>query len=143
MTSVVIDANICLGLFLPLPYSEDVEKKFKQWSLGKTRLLAPVLWEYEVLSGLRMAEYRKLISHDDARLALEEVMRLQVDVISPSFHLHQKALDLSEKLGQARCYDAHYLALADQMDVALWTADQKLVNQCRALGLDWVYWIGG
>lgn len=142
MTSVVIDANICLALFLPLPYSNAVDKMFKQWGRDETSLLAPVLWEYEIVSGLRRAVFHKIISPDDAHLALQEMDHLQVEVISPSFQLHQQALRISARLEQSRCYDAHYLALAEQLQTVLWTADQRLVNQSKHLGWEWVHWIG-
>ena len=35
-------------------------------------------------------------------------------------------------------YDAHYLALAEWMDIELWTADMRLVKAIRSFDLDWV-----
>lgn len=142
MTDVVIDANICLALFLPLPYSREVEIKIRHWVRIKTGMLAPTLWEYEVVSGLRRAEYQKIISHENAQLALSTVKHLHVEVYPPTFRVHQQALDFSRRLGQSKCYDAQYLALARESGVEFWTADQRLVHQCQGIGIDWVHWIG-
>ena len=44
------------------------------------------------------------------------------------------ALRWSSKLGQARAYDAFYVALAEKKRALLWTADARLVQGLRALG---------
>ena len=142
MTSLVIDANICLALLLPLPYSADVDNKIRYWFQNRVRLLAPALWEYEVVSGLRRAEYHKIISHENAQLALTSVRDLHVEIYPPTFRVHLQALEFSQRLGQTKCYDAQYLALASEAGVELWTADQRLVNQCQGIGIDWVHWVG-
>ena len=35
-------------------------------------------------------------------------------------------------------YDAHYLALAEWMEIDLWTADTKLVNSLKPFKVKWV-----
>ena len=142
MTSVVIDANIGLALLLPLPYSADVDNKINQWFRNKVLLMAPALWEYEVVSGLRRAEFLKIITHDNALLALSSVQNLHVEVHSPTFQNHQLAIEISHRLGHSKCYDAQYIALAKQSGAEFWTADQRLVNKSHGLGMEWVHWIG-
>lgn len=46
------------------------------------------------------------------------------------------ALHIAADLGLAATYDAHYLALAKQLDAELWTADARLVREVgdRELG---------
>ncbi len=51
-------------------------------------------------------------------------------------------LMMSERLGQARTYEAQYLALAEKLGVEFWTADQRLVNGARRIGMSWVRWVG-
>jgi len=34
------------------------------------------------------------------------------------------------------------MAVAEQMGLPLWTADQRLVNGTRQIGVTWVHWIG-
>ncbi|MBK7316739.1 type II toxin-antitoxin system VapC family toxin [Candidatus Villigracilis affinis] len=51
-------------------------------------------------------------------------------------NLHMKAREI------ARCnpatYDAHYLALAEWMEIDLWTADMRLVNSLKPFKVKWV-----
>ncbi len=35
-------------------------------------------------------------------------------------------------------YDAHYLALAEWMEIDLWTADMRLVNSLKPFKVKWV-----
>jgi predicted nucleic acid-binding protein len=44
---------------------------------------------------------------------------------------HRDALRLARRLGLRSTYDAHYLALADDLDCEFWTADERLYNAVR------------
>ena len=69
--------------------------------------------------------------------------RTQVGCFSiEGLRLHERALRLAAELGHAKTYDAHYLALAKELRVELWTADRRLANGARTIGIDWVRWIG-
>jgi predicted nucleic acid-binding protein len=137
--SIIIDANATLGLFLRLPYSGKVDRWMETWQAEEVRLVAPVLWEYECLSGLRRAVTLKLISPQDAERMMAGLLALEIQRVEPTFALHQAALLWAERLGQSKCYDAQYVALAENLSAELWTVDQRLYNSMRSLGIDWVY----
>ncbi|HSR30541.1 MAG TPA: type II toxin-antitoxin system VapC family toxin [Anaerolineae bacterium] len=61
---------------------------------------------------------------------------------SPPVHLHERALRWADRLGHSKAYDAHYLALAEQEGIELWTADRRLANGAQQAGAHWVHWIG-
>ncbi len=46
------------------------------------------------------------------------------------------------KIQHSRAYDSFYLALAEQEDAWLWTADKRLVNGARQNGFSHIAWIG-
>jgi len=50
------------------------------------------------------------------------------------------AYEIATQLGHPRTYDSQYLALARRLGVALWTADQRLVNGA-ASQFD-IHWLG-
>ncbi len=139
---LVIDANLGLALALPLPYSYHMLRRMESWGAGREQILIPSLWEYEVVSGLRRACAVGLVSENAAIQALDALLELGFLVIQAGPDTHRRALGLAGRLGQARAYDAQYLALAEISGCEFWTADQRLVQRCQQLGLAWVHWIG-
>jgi predicted nucleic acid-binding protein len=89
-----------------------------------------------------MAMFYGLLDSRQVASTLRRIMLLNVYSIPPSDTLHRAALEWAERLGQARAYDAQYLALAEQSSAELWTADEKLYNRARQLGISWVHWVG-
>jgi predicted nucleic acid-binding protein len=139
---VVVDANITLGLFLHLPYSEKAE----QWMLARkgegSTIAVPLLWEYECLSGLRKALALGNIIAEDAERLVNLLHQLEFRRVSPTPDLHRSALKWAERIGQSKTYDAHYLALAEELGVDFWTADRKLADAAGRSGAEWIHWIG-
>ncbi len=62
--------------------------------------------------------------------------RFEVSLVSEA-SLHQRALAIAQGFDLPATYDAHYLALAENLGTELWTADEKLI---KAVGtaLPWV-----
>jgi predicted nucleic acid-binding protein len=139
--SVAVDANLIAALVLPLPYSDRATAKLTVWKREGTELLAPSLLEYEVSTVLRKAIVLRLLDSDDAREALRAILDLRIQCLPPTRELHERALHWAERLGHSKTYDAHYLAVAEQQHVNLWTADRRLVNASRQAQVHWVHWI--
>jgi predicted nucleic acid-binding protein len=140
--TLVIDANLISAIILPLPYSDTAKMRIGMWKQAGEAILAPILWEYEVISSLRRAMTYGWLDSQEAAKALQQVMILNVQSIPPTETLHWQALEWSIRLGQARAYDSQYVALAEQIGVELWTADERLCNRARQLDVNWVRWIG-
>ena len=104
--------------------------------------LSDRLLEFEVASALRKAAVAGLMTTPQAVEAMGNVLTLNIECLRPTHELHEKALRWAERLGQSRTYDAQYLAVAEQMGLPLWTADQRLANGTRHAGVAWVHWIG-
>ncbi len=140
--NIVVDANLVAALALPLPYSEWVAEKMVAWKRAGIELHAPSLLEYELASILRKAVVAGLMTTDAAVEAMRGFEALNINISPPTIALHTKALHWAERLGQSKTYDAHYLALAEKLEVELWTADRRLVQCARQAGVNWVRGIG-
>jgi predicted nucleic acid-binding protein len=136
---VVIDANASLGLFLRLPYSNEIDQWMRAWQKEEARLVVPFLWEYECVTGLRRAVTLKLISAKEAEHMMEDLLALEFQRMPPSLELHKSALKWAERIGQSKVYDAHYLALAEDLSAEFWTVDLRLFHSLQGQGLPWVH----
>ena len=140
--TVVVDANVLAALVLSLPYSDQATYRVTAWKRAEVDLCAPQLMEYEVGSALRKAVIAGLMTSGIAAKALHELLALDIRCFPPTAELHESAMRWAGRLGQAVVYDAHYVALAEQLRAELWTADKRLVNGARQAGVPWVHWIG-
>jgi predicted nucleic acid-binding protein len=140
--SAVIDANLIAALVLPLPYSDQATQKVVAWKQAGFELLAPVLLEYEVAAILRKAVVAQWLTTDLAIEAIDKVLALDIQCLAPTAYLHDRALRWADRLGHSKTYDAHYLALAEQEGIELWTADRRLANGAQQAGAHWIHWIG-
>jgi predicted nucleic acid-binding protein len=135
---LVVDAGVVLALLLPLPFSDRAAAEVRSLCEAREELFAPALLEYEVCSAIRRAVARKIIDDSEAGRALDRIQALRIRPITPASSLHARALSWATRLGHTKAYDAHYLALAEEMKCPLLTADLRLVRAARALGADWV-----
>jgi predicted nucleic acid-binding protein len=140
--SAVIDANLIAAVVLPLPYSDQATQRIMVWKQASAELLAPVLLEYEIAAILRRAVVAQWLTTELALEALDQILALNVRCLAPTPELHERALRWADRLGHSKAYDAHYMALAEQEGIELWTADRRLANGAQQAGAHWVRWIG-
>ena len=139
--TIVVDANLFLSQALPLPYSDPAAAQLETWKTELAQLMAPVLWEYEIASGLRRAVSEHLLTPNEAEIALETLLDMDVETVPPTPALHHRAFQWAARLEQNKAYDGQYLALAEELGAVFWSADKRLVNRARQLGINWIYGI--
>jgi predicted nucleic acid-binding protein len=139
---IVIDANLCIALTIPLAYSEAAAKQWLFWEMNRFEIHAPLLWEYEIVSALRKAIVVGLISKKEAESALRRLLALGVERSTPDPNLHGLALQWAERAKQTVAYDSQYLAQAEALQADFWTADKRLVDSLKSRKLTWLHWIG-
>lgn len=141
MARVVLDANLGVALAIETPDSELVERRMMQWQDEDDELYVPTLWAYEVANALYRMITAKRIQPDQAKAALGFLFSSGVVRMDLGRDLHEAALVWASRMGQGAAYDAHYIALAEHLNGEFWTADRRLVNVARQLGLAWVHHI--
>jgi len=135
---MVIDAGVVLALVLPLPYSDLATARIRSTRQIREELFAPALLEYEVCSALRRAVSRGILDGDAAGTALDLIQAIRIQPITPAASLHARALSWAARLQHSKAYDAQYLALAEELQCRLLTADLRLARSAQALGATWV-----
>jgi predicted nucleic acid-binding protein len=135
---MVVDASVVVALLLPLPYSARVVARLRALKEDLEEIYAPALMEYEVCTALHRAVARGVLDDSAVHASLDSIEGLGIRPIAPAWSLHESALTWAARLQQGKAYDAQYLALAEQMGCRLLTADERLVNAARALGVTWV-----
>lgn len=109
------------------------------WVRAGVPLYAPALWSYEAVSTLRRLIVHGKLGAENAEAIASRLHSLGVREVATSRELQLAALDWAEKLGHSAACDAAYLAVAADLGAPLWTADRRLANRVRDLGLDWVH----
>ncbi len=123
-----------------MPNSDLVTARMQAWVQG--RIVVPTLWEYEVVSTLRKAVTRGLLTQAQAYQALDSLMKQELEQVYPNARLERAALAWADALGHSNAYDGQYLALAEHLGVDFWTTDRRLADSLQAMRESWVHWVG-
>jgi len=137
---VCVDANIIVSLVTTEAQSEKALNLWARWMHEEVRVAAPFLLRYEVTSVLRRKVVREVMSYEDARRSLEEVLSLDIELFDQP-ELSLRAFDIASRFDRPTAYDAYYLALAEMLECEFWTADEKLYNAIRG-SFHNIRWLG-
>lgn len=125
----VIDASVAIKWFSGID-EESREKAIELQRLHLERdclLVAPSLLVYEVLNALRHnARFEKM----DTNLAFQSLGKMELALVGPEVKEIETAIEISYDSG-ITVYDASYLALAQERQVFLITADMKFYRKVR------------
>lgn len=139
-STVCVDASIVLRRVLQ-PDDDAIKELWQSWVDDEVRLVAPTLLFYEVTNGLYQQQKNKALSPETIWKALELALDLPINLVNEA-NLHLRAREIAMEYNLPATYDAHYLALAEWMDVDLWTADMRLVHTLKPFKVKWVKGIG-
>jgi predicted nucleic acid-binding protein len=134
--TVCVDASIVVRFTISLDDAA-VKRLWSSWSKQGVRLVAPTLLFYEVTNGLYRQQKVGALGPEFVREALDVALALPVELVGDAV-LHRRARVLAAQYNLPAAYDAHYLALAERLEVELWTADARLVNALQPFKVDWV-----
>jgi predicted nucleic acid-binding protein len=117
--------------------TETIIKRWERWMKAEATIVAPALLYYEVTNGLYRYQRAGILPPEAVEKALVAALALPIELVSNT-ELHTRARNVAATYNLAATYDAHYLALAQWMEVDLWTADSRLVNSLKQHKLSWV-----
>lgn len=123
---LVIDSSIGIKTVYPEPDSPKALQVRDDFRKGIHQLFAPDLYFLEVGNFLVMAARTGKIPVADLPFAYSEVIRHQ-PIICPTPASFPRAFEIASRI-RVSLYDAIYLALSEEEQCPLLTADQKLIN---------------
>lgn len=131
MSSVVVDASLILKWFVAESDSSQANRLWLSWLTQGSQPVAPSWVAAEVSNALLQAIARGQFTIDYASGLLRELPRfVRMNELALSHSL--RALKLAHQTGLRATYDLHYLAMAEQLDCELWTADERFWRTVQA-----------
>ena len=109
---------------------------WNEWLDSGYEIVAPTLIYYEASNAFHRMSLAGQISAEKAVRLMGNATDLRITLYGDR-SLHQKALNLASTLRLPASYDAHYLALAEELSVEFYTADRRLFNAVSS-SLNWV-----
>ncbi len=133
---ICVDASFIIRL-IETPPNQGIGTLWQRWQAENRPIVAPALLLYEVTNALYKYVRQGLLTSEELDLALIDVDALNIALIE-NREMHRQAARLAQEFGLRAAYDAHYLALAQQMNAEFWTFDARLVKSVSQ-ALPWVH----
>lgn len=135
-SQICVDASLVVRLAVRARPEPDLIARWLDWMASGTTFVAPALFANEVANAVHRYRIAGVLRDDDASELLNMALSLGIELVHDP-RLTRRALRLAGELGLSAAYDAHYLAVAEDRGVELWTGDSRLY---RAVGerLAWV-----
>ncbi|MBI2613256.1 MAG: type II toxin-antitoxin system VapC family toxin [Candidatus Levybacteria bacterium] len=127
MRKVVVDASVCLKWVFEEKDSEKARNLLTLSEKGDILLLAPEIWEYEIVNGFASAMLKNKLSYVQSRKLLRMVLKASPQTIA-THDLLLKSLKNCHKY-KISAYDSAYVTLAAENRIILISADEKLVQK--------------
>ncbi len=131
---IVIDANIALAWM----FNEDGSTAQLQPLFDALELVAPTLWQLEVVNAILVHERRKTLTRPQALQSLRLVEDLAVELVPEPVDRTATTLAQVARPHQLTSYDAVYLDLAMRSGLSLLTRDGNLRAAAGRVGVELV-----
>jgi predicted nucleic acid-binding protein len=130
--AVAVDASVAVKWVIPEPDRERALKLVADAALARRPVVSAPHFAGEVANALyqrvRSTDPSKHLDVPDARQALARFEAYGVELTSAPT-LVREAFTFAHSHGLVGIYDALYVVLARLLNVELWTADERLLNQ--------------
>lgn len=125
----VLDASVVLKWFVDEADSVRALQLREEFYKGTREIVVPDLLLFEVANALR---YNPGFTAEEIKRAIRTLFDMGLEVVAPTYSLVAEAIELAKSL-DVTCYDAVYLALAEQLGFEFVTADERFCKQVRAM----------
>jgi predicted nucleic acid-binding protein len=130
MSDTVVDSSVVAKWILPEPDSAHAQRLITEVALKGERLIVLDLAFAEVANAIWKRHHRGLVTLDEARQLLEDLLRSPVHV-EPAVRLLKPALEIGARYDRA-IYDALFVALSQDLGLPGVTADEPLWSAVHA-----------
>lgn len=116
-----------------------IHTSFSASALAQTResptgFVGPGLLFAETTTVLRRHVHARVLEESRARQAVVRMFQTPIRLVHETT-VYSRALDLAGRFAQSKAYDTIYLATAELTDATLLTADKRMHENARTLGL--------
>jgi predicted nucleic acid-binding protein len=123
----VLDASVVLKWFVEEEDSAQALQLREEFYAGEREIVVPDLLLFEVANALR---YNPSFTKEEIQEAMETLFALEIEIITPTSSLLSKTIELAKDF-DVTCYDAAYLALAEELDFEFITADESFHRKVK------------
>lgn len=136
----VVDANVGVKPYLDEDLCEVAKSLFQRARTGRSFIYVPDLFYNECTNILWKHVRKGEINAEYAHQSLRNLASVKLLLPISSTDLVHDALDLALEF-DLTAYDASYVALSEELDLPLVTADEKLIRKLKGSGID-LRWLG-
>jgi predicted nucleic acid-binding protein len=127
----VLDASVALKWVLPEPYADKARQLRDDFRKAVHELLSPDVFTAEVGHALARAERRGIIPATAGAILLADILSTPPQLFPNHPNLIARGFAIASSM-RVGVYDCVYVALAEQENCDLVTADDKLVNSLQS-----------
>lgn len=139
--TVVIDSNILIAFALAdEPLHTKANQVLENWQKTGEILSAPCLLKSELTAVVRKVVYQQRMTSEQGHKLLEQLLLYPISLYEDDALL-KDAYTLAVQFNRPRAYDTQYIALAQRLGCAFWTADERLVNSVKSVNHK-IFWLG-
>lgn len=140
MSDVVLDSGVFIASVFPEDFTPQAKHLIQQLHADNTTPHAPYLLRYELTAVSRKAVYQGRITAEEGQRALDKLLGYPVTLHFDE-GLLKRGYELAAEYNRPTAYDTQYLALAERLSCAFWTADERMFNAVKERFSD-IFWLG-